>query len=74
MSVQDVELNWVEAPLLVLHVMEPVGVLRVPASVSVTEAVQVTDAPVTIELGVQLTAVLVWRLVTVTVAAALLGE
>jgi len=50
----------------------PVGVTAVPAELSVTVAVQVTVPPMLIELGEQLTLVMVVRDVTVTVVLALL--
>src|SRR2546425_1075271 len=55
----------VPAPLL-LKLTVPVGVLGVPVSVSLTVAVQVVDCPTTTDAGLQLTLVLVERLLTVT--------
>jgi hypothetical protein len=63
-SVQ-LELLKVPAPLL-LKLTVPVGVLGVPVSVSLTVAVQVVDCPMTTDAGLQLTLVLVERLLTVT--------
>ena len=50
----------------------PVGVLLVPDAVSVTVAVQVVETPARTLVGLQLTVVLVFRLLTVTVAVPLL--
>jgi len=61
----------VPVPLLA-NVTVPVGVTAVPAELSVTVAVQVTVPPMLIELGEQLTLVMVVRDVTVTVVLALL--
>jgi hypothetical protein len=63
-SVQ-LELLKVPAPLL-LKLTVPVGVLGVPVSVSLTVAVQVVACPTTMDAGLQLTLVLVERLLTVT--------
>jgi hypothetical protein len=54
--------------LLVVQATPPVGVLLVPASVSVTVAVQVTVVPAVALAGVQLTLVSDARLVTVSPA------
>ena len=50
---------WVNATV-------PAGVLAVPAAVSLTKAVQLVDSPIDIEVGVQLTVVVVPRRVIVT--------
>jgi hypothetical protein len=55
-----------------LQLTVPCGALFVPVAVSLTFAVQVVDSPAANELGVQLTDVLVERLVTVTVVLSLL--
>ena len=55
----------VPVPLLVNETV-PVGALVVPPDVSVTVAVHVVGAFTATEAGVQLTAVVVFRLVTVT--------
>jgi hypothetical protein len=68
-SAQVVDEN--EPPPLVLQVMVPVGVLWVPASVSVMVAVQLVEAgePLTVsELGEQVTDVVTVRLLTGSVA------
>jgi len=44
----------------------PAGVEAVPAAVSLTKAVQLVDSPIDIEVGVQLTVVVVPRRVIVT--------
>src|SRR2546428_6604888 len=62
----QLELLKEPAPLL-LKLTVPVGVLLVPASVSLTVAVQVVGWPTTTDAGVQPTLVLVERLLTVTV-------
>ena len=68
-----VQLAGVKVPApLEVKVTVPVGVLAVPAPVSVTVAVQVVDPPTGTVAGVQLTVVLVGRLVTVTVVVPLL--
>ena len=55
-----------KVPVLSLEkVTEPAGVVLVPVSVSVTVAVQMVAAPTGTEAGVQLTAVVVERVVTV---------
>src|SRR5437879_8669271 len=54
-------------PLLAVHDIVPVGVLAVPGDVSATVAVQLLCWVVVIELGVQVTVVLVDRLLTVIV-------
>src|SRR2546427_816972 len=62
------------APLL-LKLTVPVGVLLVPASVSLTVAVQVVGWPTTTDAGLQLTLVLVERFaVTITVVVPELPE
>ena len=58
-------------PLLV-KVTVPVGVVAVPAAVSVTVAVQLVPWLTATDAGVQLTVVLVLRAVTVTLALPLL--
>ena len=55
----------VPVPLLVNETV-PVGALVVPPEVSVTVAVHVEGDPTETEVGVQLTAVVVVRVVTVT--------
>ena len=55
----------VPVPLLVNETV-PVGALVVPPEVSVTVAVQVEGDPTETDVGVQLTAVVVVRVVTVT--------
>ena len=71
-SVQLVELN-VPAPLLV-KVTVPVGVMGVPAEVSVTVAVQVVAWLIATLLGEQLTTVEVTPCEMVTVVEPLLPE
>jgi hypothetical protein len=65
LSVQDA---LAKAPLpAVVQLTVPVGVLRVPASLSVTVAVHVAGWPTLSGCGVQLTVVAVVRLFTVSV-------
>jgi hypothetical protein len=61
----QLELLKVPAPLL-LKLTVPLGVLLVPTSASLTVAVQVVACPTTTDAGLQLTLVLVERLLTVT--------
>jgi len=60
----QVELLNVPPPLL-LKLTLPVGVVWVPKSISLTEAVQVVASPVAITVGVQVTLVAVKRCVAI---------